>query len=277
MRTPKPEWSSGALFTLLIVSILTLSGCREAGDAIFSPRLEPAVIASAAHFRPFGDFLATQGTFCWPDNGGCLSFEPPAPNMIAFAEVENWHLGWADYAGLQNAWIEEASGGAKSLGTVVTGTIKETALEDGRALVQLNLRAKDALFWVNQFQFVFDAWDPMYFGARPQEVLAGADPALGNVNMMVEFINTAPGAPIPDIVQLTFFPEPEQEIVTMRITSLAHGVLREASGYPEGTPGIAKMNEVNLNLGQPQVSNPNWDAWTVEMVWFGPQPGKLNR
>jgi hypothetical protein len=37
------------------------------------------------------------------------------------------------------------------------------------------------------------------------------------------------------------------------------------------------MNEVDLNLGQPQVSNPNWDAWPVEMVWFSPQTRKLNR
>jgi hypothetical protein len=266
--------------TAFVALVLAGAGCSEdplaaPGDAMFNPRAELAVTANATVFRPFEDFLNTQDTFCWPDDdGGCLMFEASGPNMIAFAEVENWHLGWADYAGLQNAWIEAESGGAMSLGTVVTGTIKETALDDGRALIQLNLKAKNALFWVNQF-VDFGDFDPMYFGARPLEVLAGAEPALGNVNMMVEFINTAPGAPIPDLVQLTFFPEPEQEIVSMRITSLAQGILREASGYPEGTPGIAKI--VMVNLEKPQVANSNWDAWPAEFVWFSPQTGNLNR
>lgn len=252
--------------------VLALAGCSDdplaaPDEAVFNPPLQAAATANATAFRPFEDFLDTQGTFCWPDNGSCLMFEASAPNIIAFAEVENWHLGWADYAGLQNAWIEAESGGDMSLGTVVTGTVKETALEDGRALIRLNFRAKNALCWVNQF-VDFGTWDPMYFGARPQDVLAGAEPALGNVNMMVEFINTAPGAPIPDLVQLTFFPEPGQEIVTMRITWLAQGILHEASGYAEGTPGVAKVNEVNL--GKPPVTNPNWDGWPVEMVWFRP-------
>jgi hypothetical protein len=102
VKTPKPEWSPGAVVTLLIVSILVISGCRENGDAIFNPRLEPAGTANTTVFRPFEDFLDTQGTFCWPDNGGCLLFEPPAPNIIAFAEVENWHLGWAAQTGKPN-------------------------------------------------------------------------------------------------------------------------------------------------------------------------------
>jgi hypothetical protein len=260
--------------------ILTFSGCGEGplaspGDAIFNPRLEPAVIANATVLRPFEDFLNTQGTFCWPDNGGCLLFEPPAPNILAWADPATWYLAWADYTGLQNAWIESESGGEMSLGTVVTGTIKETALDDGRALIHMNLKAKNALFWLNHF-VDFGTWDPMYFGARPQDVLDGAEPALGNINMMVEFINTAPGAPIPDFVQLYFFPEPEQEIVTLTMNSLAQGILHEASGYPEGTPGIAKLVEANLQK-PPVDNNPNWDAWPVEKVWFSPQPGKLNR
>ena len=50
-----------------------------------------------------------------------------------------------------------------------------------------------------------------------------------------------PGAPIPDLVQLAFFPEEGQEIVTIMITWLAQGVLHEASGYPEGTFGVAGL------------------------------------
>jgi hypothetical protein len=54
-----------------------------------------------------------------------------------------------DYAGLVNAYIEEASGGTKSLGIMTTeGTITERKLPYGRAEVTVLLRTKNALTYV---------------------------------------------------------------------------------------------------------------------------------
>ena len=84
------------------------------------------------------------------------------------------------------------------------------------------------------------------FGYRPAEVLAGATPALCNGSFGLTFINTAPGAPMPDFMQLAFAPEPGQEILSIKVGCVATGKLRALSGWPEGTRGQTGIHQVAL-------------------------------
>lgn len=189
--------------------------------------------------RPLSDWLDAQGTYCVDDGmGGCILFEPPAANYLAWTDPARNRIGSFDYAGLANQYIVD-NGGA-SLGTTMTGNLIERPLPDGRASVTVILKTKKAL------TFVADGVDfggPLLFGYRPAEVLAGATPALCNGTFQLKFINTAPGAPMPDFMQLAFAPEPGQEITQIVIKCVAKGALRALYGVAEGTPGQANINQ----------------------------------
>ena len=45
---------------------------------------------------------------------------------------------------------------------------------------------------------------------------------LGQSHLRVRFINTAPGAPLPDLLQLLFFPEPGQETLSISFVANAN-------------------------------------------------------
>lgn len=116
-----------------------------------------------------------------------------------------------DYAGLANAYIESASGETVSLGTTTDGTIIERKLSDDRTEVTVLLRTRNALTYIvrptedpNDIDF---ASGPLLFGIRAPDVLEGATPALGESFLQVVFINTAPGDPLPDLLQLFFDPK----------------------------------------------------------------------
>lgn len=195
--------------------------------------------------RPLSDWLDAQGTFCVDDGGGgCILFEPPVANYLAWTDPARNRIGSFDYAGLANQYIVD-HGGA-SLGTKMTGSLTEKALPDGRASVSVNLKTKKAL------TFVADGVDfggPLLFGHRPQEVLDGATASTCTGTFKLKFINTAPGAPMPDFMQLAFAPEPGQEITMITIKCVAKGPLRALYGVPEGTPGQAAINQKAKVIG----------------------------
>ncbi len=88
--------------------------------------------------------------------------------------------------------------------------------------------------------------DPLAFGHRPADVIAGADAALGNGTFHVKFINPAPGAPLPDLLQLAFEPLEGQELTMLSIYFRAEGTLHPASGFAEGTPGRLTCTQTGL-------------------------------
>src|SRR6266478_6596434 len=49
------------------------------------------------------------------------------------------------------------------------------------------------------------------------------------------FINTSPGAMLPDLMQLVFLPVPGQELRMVTFRAQANGTLRAAFGVPDGT------------------------------------------
>jgi hypothetical protein len=198
-------------------------------------------IASASAFattthRPISEFIAAQGTFCVDDGaGGCTSFVPPAPNFVAFTDtVHNRGISF-DYAGLSDQPL------AGALGTTFTGNISERTVADGSVIITIHLHTSNALVYVIPFdptssenQF---GENPLIFGTRVSDVLAGAEPALGDSNFDLQFTNAAPGLPIPDFEQLLFAPGPGQALLSATFNGTANG------HFANGSPGKVHVIE----------------------------------
>lgn len=225
----------------------------------------------ATTIRPIEDFVERQGTYCLdidfngayvdeivdgnfvgdcPTGAPPLIFVPPVANFIGSFDPDNGRLASVDYAGLANYW----AGGA--FGTTFSGTVIERPLADGRALVEVLLRTKNALTWVVDGNIHPDLGfnGPLLFGNRAPEVVGGAEPALGRSHIKYEFINTAPGADLPDLIQLFISPEEGQELLSSRSNDQATGPLSSLFGVPDGTPGRSHGVQVGL------LSNPNCGA-----------------
>jgi hypothetical protein len=208
---------------LLVVSVLILVTVAVAGEGL---------IVAAAGQRPIEDFVNAQGTFCVDDgSGGCWLIVPPVANFIGWTDLAEGIVASVDYAGLADAF----AGGA--FGTETTGTVTERPLKDGRAEVHVRLHTTNALSWVAEGG---DFNGPLLFGHRAPEVLAGAEAALGESFLGIRFINTAPGAPLPDLIQLLFFPEPDRQVIFLSFQARADGPLAD------GSPGRVQVVQTGL-------------------------------
>jgi hypothetical protein len=155
-------------------------------------------VLAQANQRPLSDFIDAQGT--------TACFTPPAPAQFGFSSDSDKppvRFGLIDYTGLTAKYLLNFG---INLGTTVSGTVLERPLPDGRALVTVNTHTKNALGWAIAFDpngpvTQFNS-NPLLFGYRAQELIAqpGLTPALGDFHFHVEFTNTAPGRPLPDLV-----------------------------------------------------------------------------
>ena len=233
--------------------------------------ISPAVNAGQ---RPITDFTSRQGAYCLKFGAegidcaassyggvGCDLFVPPQPNVSGWLDPNALFFVLADYAGLANALV----GGA--FGTTLEGSVNEVPLADGRAAVSVLLRTKNALIWASDVSSSFPG--PTLFGHRLDEVMAGGDAALGESLLQLTFKNTALGASLPDLLQLTNCPDPGQELEVLSFRARANGTLRAAFGVPDGTPGQLEIVQTGL-IRVARVSNPNsrvaLDAFPAEKV-----------
>lgn len=217
-----------AAFLLLLAGIIVLALAPIA----LAEQQAPSAVTTR---RPIEEFVAAQGTYCIDDGGGgCFLFEPPLQNFLGQSDPARNIAGAVDYAGIANRYIIE--NGGTSLGTTISGTVIETPLPDGRAEVRVILRTHKALTWMGEG---VDFSGPLLFGYKVLDVMAGEKPGLCNSVFRVRFINTTPGAPMPDLLQLVIFPEPGQELLAVASQCNARGPLRAAFGVPEDTPGRA--------------------------------------
>ncbi len=141
-----------------------------------------------------------------------------------------------DYAGLTSRWLYEQSGGNIAIDTKIEGTVIERPLADGRAEVTVLCHTRNAIVVVVTLED-----GAALLGHTPFELLAGAQPALGECFLKYVFINDAPGAPLPDLLNI----QPENLIYDL-IEATGMGPLSEAFGVPDGTPGRAQMTQVGL-------------------------------
>jgi len=190
--------------------------------------LGATVAFAQVNHRPIEDFVAAQTYTYWYN---------PADDPIKYAIVDcfGWINGTYDLG----------------LGTSFEGDVAERPLRDGTAHVHVTLHAK------NVFMRAYLAGNIKLFGYNVPEVMAGANPALGEVFLTVDFINpSGVGGPFPDIMST--------EIEDILINARGRGELREAFGVPEGTPGF--MHVLQRGLYATGQGVPAHDGWPVEQV-----------
>lgn len=221
--------------------------------------------------RPIEEFVNAQGTFCLDDGmGGCFLFVPPAENFFGWGDPARGICSAFDYAGLANKAIKTASGGAIDLGTTTSGSVTERPLPDGRAEVDVVLETRNANTFGQSACNDFNT-DPLTFGHRPADVIAGAEAALGNGTFHVKFISSAPGAPLPDLLQLVSAPEAGQEFLMLSIYYNAFGKLHSPSGFAEGTPG--RLTCIQTGLFFTGFHGAVGDGFPAESIIIGPSRG----
>lgn len=211
--------------------------------------------------RNLSDFLNAQGTF--------PGYPGPVAAFLGSGDPTNGRMMSVDYASLVNrCW-------PGLLPTTSDGTIIERPLRDGRAEVTLILFTHNALTWVADQDFAFgnilfgQRWNTS--GTCGDSSTAGLDqPVLGDHFMQVVFINTAPGAPLPDLIQLLFDPALGQEVRTFKNSAKAVGPLYNLPGIPDGTIGRASTEQVGLLYKYGTHGKPAIDGYTVERVDLRP-------
>jgi len=183
--------------------------------------------------RPLSDFLDAQGT--------TSLFFPPVQDMLGWTDGPLINFGLVDYAGLANAYIEQTTG--TSLGTEVSGTVIECARDNGTAMISVAFGTANALGFAqsiaelaaNNFDFLNT---PTIFGAKAQDVVAGADPSLGLAQFRTTFVIGHPGDPLPDI-RIAFQDNiPDVRPITLDFRSTTVGTL------PDGTRARLRIQQV---------------------------------
>lgn len=267
----KTDRDALALFQPDSIRRRLLGGAAAAAACASTAGLMVSLPASAAgRQRPLSDFLARQGTFCTDDGaGGCYLFVPPAPNFLGWSSSPpvNGHVRFAGmvYAGLANAFLQNP------FGTQVEGMVLEWPLPDGRAEVRVALLSTRANCWVIDLDLNGDvlgqiAAAPTLFGQRPG---AGFGYALGRCSLDVRLINTAPGAALPDLIQMLTAPAPGQRLDYLFFGANVAGPLTAQFGVPEGTPGRCTIRQNGLLAVASKAANNSRvasDGFPVERV-----------
>lgn len=219
--------------------------------------------------RPIEDFIVSQGTYCIPDGtGGCFLFVPPVENFAGWGDPNEGLLASVDYAGLADRWLYD-NDSPHLLGTQMSGKITERLLPDGRVQVQVILRTSNALTWVvDDPDNTNDFNGPLLFGSRADDVLEGAEPGLADCHMNLVFINSSPGEPLPDLMQILV--ERFEDLRFLSFKASATGPLRELFGEPDGTPGRVKVTEVGLFMTQSMRAAEDGYFFPVENIKIQP-------
>jgi len=224
---------------------------------------EPA----SAGRRPFWDFTSQQGEWCavFGEEGIDCAASGYGGQFCEDGFSFTFPQFWTDLKRGYTAGIDtlgEFDNG--SFGTTVDGSVTESPMPDGSAEIKIVLHTTNALTRVLSTDS-----SAVVFGYSRPEVSRGATPVLGDVQGQISFRNTSPGAPLPDISQLMYCPEPGQSLEVFSLRARASGPLRAAFGVPEGTPGRFEMNQTGL-LETSGKANPHSavgrDAFPVENI-----------
>jgi len=215
----------------------------------------PALAQNATQTRPIADFVDAQGTY---DLG--FLFVPPVENYVGWTDPDHGLSMSVDYAGI----ADDFYGGV--FGTTFGGTVTERPLADGRAEVTVVLRTTNALTYVvDGGDF---ALDPLLLGGRPAPGGFQGTVALADSELKVKFINSAPGAPLPDLIQLFAAPQSGQVPLSIGFTAAASGRLAD------GSRGRAEVVQTGLFMtnakGNSRVAADGFPAERVTLRRVGP-------
>jgi hypothetical protein len=149
-----------------------------------------------------------------------------------------------------------------------SGNITVRDLGDGAERVTITLHTRNAACW----GAVTDAGGAqlLAFGQLPGAIAGGANASLGDGLLRIVFLQPQ-GSPIPRYGQI-FAPPRQLEFLATEITC-QNGELRGASGYPDGTPGLARTTQIWVaDTGVPAGCPPEQDGncFPAELVDFRP-------
>lgn len=206
--------------------------------------------------RPIEDFVKAQGTFCFPapdpvpvgtrNVGGCweaihAQFDD-MPNFVTQVGPALFPWAFVDYAGLTVNYIKNHGG--PTIPTTFSGQITERARPDGRADVTVMLFTSNALVWVVDECECHGGPGNVLMGNTPDAIIQGATPVLADSFFKIQFVNSYPGAPMPDFFQLALAPDPSRQFVAAGFNSKAFGPMHFVAGVqevPEGTRGMLSV------------------------------------
>jgi hypothetical protein len=135
--------------------------------------------------------------------------------------------------------------GGPTIPTSFSGEVIERQLPDGRADVKVMLFTSNALIWVvDRCECEFGPGNVL-MGSTPDQVIHGADPVLGDSFFDIEFINTAPGAPLPDLFQLFLFGGAWQ-FISAGFQAKAQGPMHDVPGVQDIVAGTTGMLTVTV-------------------------------
>ncbi len=211
-------------------------------------------VSAATTVRPISDFVSAQGSVFF-------DFGPVPGGKLSVGAIPIWgnnpsQTFAVDYAGTyENALIAVRR---PSVHTWFSGTVIERPLADGRSEDTILLVTHNAIaFMVDTSTFPTNCSSggqvhytdcPAIFGYNLPELANGVGrPVLVTSVMVVTLVNTAPGAPLPDLLWMPSTPSPVGAYFqTLRLKAIAIGPARAAFGVPDGTPGLANV-DVTLN------------------------------
>jgi hypothetical protein len=230
---------------LLMASLaFVLVGCSDSSTPPVSPTYQqangPGSLAKVTH-RPLSEYL----------------------NARTWASI--WSNGdkfrWAYYVDDAGAWNRDFNLG---LGSTFEGNVTERPLADGTAEVTVEYHSHNVLTYMRDWSPIYDPGPyPLVLGAGLYDVADGATPTLGDAHVKIVFINSAPGAPLPDFAT--------DQIKSVMIEASAFGPLRAAAGMgPDGTPGHGWTNQTGLFqkilFGLKPEGQPGTEIYTAEIV-----------
>lgn len=229
--------------------------------------------------RPISDWTSAQGSsFYTIINGYTL----------------HRYSGWAN-ADLSLFYLIDSAGDiARDLNLPppkIDGKVTERDLGNGTAEVTVNIHTTNAITFVTKSSVINNnpqdctlfgsimrtngRYCPTLFGYGIKDIVQASPgaltPARGDSNMQVRFINPIPAGmiagqePLPDLINLTFFPIPGEVLEFESISSSAFGELRALYGVPDGTPGRAQAVQTGLFVN-PGVLNNHPDGFPVENI-----------
>jgi hypothetical protein len=148
---------------------------------------------------------------------------------------------------------------SSDFGTTFDGKVTIRELADGRARVSLVIHTKNALCFGYQGDWNYA------FGNDPNEVIdEGRVASLGEGTLTKTYTIDSPESPLIDLE------DPYANLESTTAVINCSGVLREATGFPEGTPGRAHVTQQGLFLNEVPKNCPAGDCWPVETVDFKP-------
>jgi hypothetical protein len=224
--------------------------------AAFALAATVSALDANAQQRPIGDWLSAQGRGVGTGLGFPADYLAWTGRIPGKPTSELDKLAVLDYAGIDAAAVEAASGGTVRIDTQISGYVLERRLQNDRTEVRVRLRATNVLSYVLDL-----ASGAVLFGATPEDVASGATPALGDLALeYVYIVDRAPGAAMEDIMEVIFLGR--GDLMFVSFAGMADGLIANGGAGQLTVTQSAPVTAAIRNAFRGALA----DAFPVEMI-----------